>query len=445
MLHDESQSDKLGHSSAAIIRYGLVSVFACLGGFFLVVAVRKNTAARAIAWMFRGFGLPWFEIEYQTRICLFISVACFVLSFLSSAFGGYCQSSFDVDADVSEDRSPSIFGRKRAPVGHAAVQALRDPPFVRRIGKGEWTIHGVSEAELLKCGLRRLDQTWPVAGLLDLPLGEGKTTALLRRNLVADLLANRISVWVVSDTDINAAEHDLRLLTLRQLLRLRVLHLTAESDKAFALSQQVAHKDFIATLDRHLFERLGIHFVGPLLTSAAASSSGTAASGNWKAPASSSSGSTDELYRYGLEAALLTAAAATIPEHQWWVWWLDDERRVFFDSVRSVAALDFPDEGEDRNQGVLELLDTTKCDGSDPTGRHRQLDWRATLISEEAGLSQTPRRISATETNLDMSPAPADAGATKSRFDRQTTADSQHTKAHAAIASMTSSNFARTR
>merc|ERR1711972_705738 len=122
------------------------------------------------------------------------------------------------------------------------------------LGGGEWRIKGVYEHQVLKAGLRRLDQNWPVDGLLELPSG------IFRQKILRDLLSGMIRLQSVPNNDVSAAQRDIQKLSLRQLLRLRVLHIDFTPSGAGAdtiHSVGGTHEAFLSTLDGLLFQQLG--------------------------------------------------------------------------------------------------------------------------------------------------------------------------------------------
>lgn len=238
--------------------------------------------------------------------------------------------------------------------------ATREPPLAHQTPEGDWRISGVYEHQVLKCGLRILDETWSEDALCEFPQNN-----LIRRGLMTDLLKGIIRLQSVHRNDISSAQYDLRVLTARQLLRLRVLHLGftpsgCGSDVVGTLGG--THEAFLASMDRLLFEKLGRQAIGS---------------------AEAETLTASELHRLGREAVFLTAAAAAIKSPSWWVLWLTSERRVFFHVGRFAVAVEFPP-AEDG--GVLEVIDLSTPDSQEPTGRLRWFDWRVSLVTQEAKL-----------------------------------------------------------
>jgi len=246
-------------------------------------------------------------------------------------------------------------------------------PPVESIASGEWRIRGVYEHQVLKAGLRLLDKEWPTDNLLDFPRGKD---GVLREKLLGDLLGGKIRLQSVLNNEVAAAQKDVQKLTLRQLLRLRVLHIDFTPSGCGAdtvHSVGGTHEAFLSTVDTLLFRQLGKRATCDVT----------------KDSASAANGNSSDLHRLGREAVFLAAAAAAVTTSPWWCWWLTDERRVFFHAGRFAAAATFP---EDSSGGVLEVTDYSRADRHDPSGKLRWLDWRVVAMTEEAKLASTPLR-----------------------------------------------------
>lgn len=245
---------------------------------------------------------------------------------------------------------------------------MRAPPVEGR-GEGEWRIAGVYKHQVLKAGLRKLDETWSEERLFEF-VSEGQATldagkGLMRQKLVKDMLAGTIRLQSIPPNDVTATQCDLRRLSLRQLLRLRVqlLDYTPSGCGSDTISTVgTKHEAFLRTLDELTLKLLGQKAVGELALNS------------------------DDMFCLGLEAVLFAAAAAGIPEatSQWWSWCLDGNRRVFFDPSAFACRSEFP-EG-----GVLQVTDLSKRDKHEPSGRLVWFDWRVHLIGEEGQLAAKP-------------------------------------------------------
>lgn len=254
-------------------------------------------------------------------------------------------------------------------------EVLTAPPILQ-LGETEWRIHGVYDHQALKAGLRSLDAQWPDSDIDKYPQGKDGVT---REKLFRDLLSGSIRLQSMPKTDVSSAQRDLQRLSLRQLLRLRVLHLdyvpSGAADSVHTVG--ATHEAFMGTLDNQLFKQLGQKALGPM-ASGIEGNSGAAGS--------------PDTHRLGREAVLFAAAAAALEEPKWWCWWLSQDRRVFFDAKKFACAEKFPI----GKGGVLEVTDNSRRDPHEPTGRLRWLDWRVIRIDAEASLASAPPRAQKT-------------------------------------------------
>lgn len=246
------------------------------------------------------------------------------------------------------------------------VEILRKPPVESR-GEEEWRICGVYTHQVLKAGLRQLDDAWPVDELFEFSRGGNLDAGrgLKMESLLRNLLAGSIRLQSVPAVDVSAAQYDLRRLSLRQLLRIRVHHLefTPSGSGADSVSTVGAHhQGFMSTLDGTLFKLLGKYAVGDLAAA------------------------TDDFHRLGREAVLLAAAQAGLSETpaRRWCWCLDDSRRAYFDVAAYACTEHFPEEG------VFEVVDLSKRDAHEPTGRLQWFDWRVQVIRDASLLTAKP-------------------------------------------------------
>lgn len=179
-----------------------------------------------------------------------------------------------------------------------------------------------------------------------------------RTTLISDLLRGDRKLQSITANDLNAAQFDLRHLKLRQLLRLRVLHIgyTPSGTGSDAVSTLGgAHSAFMSVLDHRLFEQLGRAVVGDLQLETGDTHVGVATP--W--------------HRIGRDAVFLAAGAAGINSPSWWSWQLSATRQVFFHASSFKLVDDFPETG-----GVLVASDCSKPDTCEPTGTLRWFDWR---------------------------------------------------------------------
>jgi hypothetical protein len=244
------------------------------------------------------------------------------------------------------------------------VDAVMLAPPVECLGAGEWRIKGVYEHQVLKAGLRQLDHRWPVDTLMDFAPG------LFREKLIREIMLETITLQSVPTGDVSAAQRDLHFLSLRQLLRLRVLHIdfTPSGCGADSISRVgETHEAFLSTLDSLLFKQLG-------RKAAAAEMDGAVG--------------VSDLHRLGRDAVFLAAASAAVGTPPWWVWWITDERRIFFHAERFEISEAFPE----ADGGALEITDYSRPDAHDPSGRLRWFDWRLCSVTDDTKLSEAPKK-----------------------------------------------------
>jgi len=222
---------------------------------------------------------------------------------------------------------------------------------VESLAPGKWWIHGLHEQQALKAGLRRLDNTWDAQDIHILQSGNAK---LLREGLLQDLISGKRHLKAVPMCDISAAQGDVPHLTLRQLLRMRVLNL----DYAPLGEGAAAVQAFIQKVDALLFRRIGLAALGNMF-------------GDLNEAAE---------HRLGRDLAMITAAAATLQEPCWWVCFAD-HHRFWFDPTSFKASTIFP-----RSGGVLEITDSSKVDPHSK-GMQRCLDWKVCLMVREDQVS----------------------------------------------------------
>eukprot|EP00929_Paragymnodinium_shiwhaense_P024091 TRINITY_DN14933_c0_g1_i1.p1 TRINITY_DN14933_c0_g1~~TRINITY_DN14933_c0_g1_i1.p1 ORF type:complete len:613 (-),score=137.25 TRINITY_DN14933_c0_g1_i1:444-2204(-) len=246
-------------------------------------------------------------------------------------------------------------------------EPIRAPP-VEKISQGVSRIRGIYEHQVLKAGLRVLDERWGAPMPAVLPPSASSSKRPMKEKLLRDLLDGTIKLQSVPGNDVSAAQKDVALLQLPQLLRLRVLHLDftpsgCGTDSVNTVGDR--HEGFLSAVDRALFRELGRRSVAELQTGWAETSEAN-------------------FHALGRDTVFFTAAATAIPQPLWWVWWLSEERSVFINSSTLVATTSFPE-----GSPVLEVTDSSKADKQDPTGRLRWMDWRVEVIEEQSRLSPT--------------------------------------------------------
>jgi len=197
----------------------------------------------------------------------------------------------------------------KSPIEKEVEKPLMSIPLHSELGK--WKINGLYEEQVLKVGLRLLDETWDITKLFEFARRKDGSNLLFRERLVEDLLKGSRNLKEVPVGDISAMQGDLVNLTLRQLLRLRVKHLMFRPCGPMA-ETQIA---FIEKLDTLLFLQLG------------------------RSAIIEENFSTLEPRKYmsfGKELVLVVGAAGVLPQPEWWVRWIGTQR-VFFCPNRSYV------------------------------------------------------------------------------------------------------------
>jgi len=241
--------------------------------------------------------------------------------------------------------------------GSSVRNAVKPPTALpcERQGQGKWRVHKFYEDQAINVGLRCLDGQWGTEALHDFPKRPNGSALLLREQLLGSLLKGTRDLKSVPASDLSAAQGDLRHLSLRQLLKIRALHLDFVPPKNGGDTSTA----FIEKMDWLLFEQLG-----------------KTASVNVTVDSQDSASAC----RLGRELTLLTAAAGTLPSPQYWVWWLGGCRR-FFDAKLFTLSDAFPADG-----GVLQIEDKSAPDPNSK-GLRRQIDWKVSLVLDESALA----------------------------------------------------------
>jgi len=295
-------------------------------------------------------------------------------------------------------------------VGHEEEMDIADDGEVtdavpaKQVGPREWHVSGVYEHKALKAGLQRLDLLWPAEGLVAMPRAkDGRSSVLLRERLLVGLIQGAAQIATTPAVDISAAHCDLRLLSLRQLLRLSVLHGentgtsgSAGSDSTTATTD--CHEAFLRKMDQLVFDRLGR----------------AATAGAMEGEGGSAQLGSQEAQALGRQAVLLVAASASLPGQPWWCWkWSASKfagRRVYFHAMRFESCAGFPSEEIlDGAGGVLAVVnDLSHRDKHEL----RRLDWRVALASCKADLHSTlsltapPTPVQVTPRHMPRPPGP---------------------------------------
>jgi len=175
-------------------------------------------------------------------------------------------------------------------------------------------------------------------------------------------LAEEIQLKSIPPSDVSAAQGDLSLLSLRQLIRLRVLHIHFAPGGGCVDSISTIgniHAAFIGKLDSLLLEQLGREALRGL-------------SGKlWQGPMSDA-----ELRHFGHTLLLTYAVAQSIRLPLCWVCRLGS-LRLFFNPASFECCTSFPHASD----GVLQVQDSSIIHG-----RLLQLDWHISLVANEVEL-----------------------------------------------------------
>jgi len=232
----------------------------------------------------------------------------------------------------------------------------------------------LSEQSVLKRGIRVLHEKLAglkAAELLDMPRKQDGSCKLMRQSFFERLLSSEIHVQGSMPSDMAAAQSDLRHLTLEQLLVLRSRTL----DFATESRSHDAHNSFLATLDRHLFERMAVqHFRG-------------------KPPQDA-----HFLGRLGFQLAVVVGAAAVLEDGpgdgeattrvlpMCWALPLDcddEARRVAVFNRETIEVDLLPLEHQEVAAVAAGCNLAVVWDRSSGTGKDRVLHWEVTVVSAE--------------------------------------------------------------
>jgi hypothetical protein len=121
-----------------------------------------------------------------------------------------------------------------------------------------WTLANVGEYRVFSAGVDRLHRNlkekfgYDEADLMSMPKRKNGTSLLMQASFLLRLLDGRLEIKGCMESDVSAAQMDLRHLTCEQLLEIRVRNL----DFTTSSSSHIAHLNFLDVLDLHLFEKL---------------------------------------------------------------------------------------------------------------------------------------------------------------------------------------------
>ncbi|CAK0845706.1 unnamed protein product [Prorocentrum cordatum] len=144
--------------------------------------------------------------------------------------------------------TPPTTPEPRSPEGRGGAAVAPPAPAVRRPQR---RLAAVAEQRVVKAGLRRIHRELvlqPGAQVAEMPRRIMRASASFLRRLVT----RELELKVCMDNDVSGAQMDLKHLSLEQLLALR------ESNLGFACESDShgAHRNFLNTADRLIFERL---------------------------------------------------------------------------------------------------------------------------------------------------------------------------------------------
>lgn len=123
-----------------------------------------------------------------------------------------------------------------------------------------WTLSNIAEYRVFGAGIRRLHQDLKsrlasdetMTCLMSFPKRKSGAPMLMQASFFSRLLDGRLEIKGCLESDVSAAQMDLRHLTCEQLLELRARNV----DFMTASGSHSAHLNFLSVLDSHLFEKL---------------------------------------------------------------------------------------------------------------------------------------------------------------------------------------------
>lgn len=209
------------------------------------------------------------------------------------------------------------------------------------------------------------------------------------KSMLCDLISGHSTV--LPSVDVPALQQDLKHLTLRQLLRVRVRLGSCST------SDNVSVRALLLELETVLFEKLsdiGIGTIFPCMDH-------------------------DTGQRSGRDLVILTAAAAVVPEPAWWAYRIGDQT-VFFHPHSFTALEQFPSS----KGGVLSISDVSRHDRR----QKRFIDWKIAVVESAVALgsasstefsksNQTPTTACTSNSNTDSDSAIPDTKKGKSLRD----------------------------
>lgn len=260
-----------------------------------------------------------------------------------------------------------------------AMEALPPPTNklpTKKTQLGEFVVEGLYVESALKCGLRVMDEARPETGLTEFPRRPNGTPLCMAQPFIEALISKQQKMKESDATQLSTAQGDLKHLSVRQLLRLRVNNLdyTPKGEGRNAASGE----GLLFKLDMMLFLELGRSVVKDLMD---------------KLPALQDA----DLHLLGRQAVLISAASLTVTaDTTWWVLWCVGQL-IYFDAKEFKGSLEFP------ASGALDIRDDTY---SDPVskGVHWMLRWQVTQVGS-ASMIRAPQRQPSKDKDRDAAAA----------------------------------------
>jgi len=273
---------------------------------------------------------------------------------------------------------------------HEEIVIVLVPPL-KTLPNGTWQISDFYVHMGAKIGLRCLDRDWNTDELFVFPQ-DGKTIS--KQSTFERMLRGELFLKSMIGNEISACQSDLVRLSLRQLLRLCVLHIDFTPSGCGSNTVHGAqghHESFMNTLNGLVFKRLGTKAMVGL-------------QGLELADLESNS------WQLGHYAVLFKSASEALSEHAWWSWRLPfGDHRVFFNPSEFNSLHSFPEDS-----GVYVMTDLSKRDKHEPTGHLMWMDWRIEAVTTQDGLNAAVARGESSRNTRDVSPRnarlPKDSG-----------------------------------
>jgi hypothetical protein len=204
----------------------------------------------------------------------------------------------------------------------------------------------------MHAGLLRLDSILESGNIDSLPLNSQGKSHLRCPTLYKDLLKGARKIKDVPPVEVAGAQKDLPYLSLRQLIRLRVLNID------FAPGGHSLHAALLSMMDTLIFQRLG------------------------KRAANSNDPSKIVTFgKLGRSVVILIELTKYFSVSRRWICWFGDQR-IFLDTVR-LACTQLTDIGIEG--GALEYTDNSEPDRL-ASGQNKWLDFTVKHVSNESEL-----------------------------------------------------------